>query len=280
MRHSAASPRALTRDAGDRSAPRPTPRSNGADCLLSPVNAARIAGIVATVPNLHLLISEREALAPEGEPARIHEVMTLPAPPSIDKSSIVEVFQAELVKHTASNTPCSALMLHRLPQLLHSTQAVLDGSSAPPNGTALALAYAHLHDELLSELEQKQLWPAVSEVRALARAIHHGIFSVFTADSPRATPLPDPGDAGTTPADGSTAGNAEQLELLRNVSHELRTPLQAILGWVSLLKGGQLPPEASVRALAAIERNAKLQSELITKVVESGTSQRTLDDNA
>ena len=197
--------------------------------------------------------------------------MTLPTPPSIDKSSIVEVFQAELVKHTASNTACSALMLHRLPQLLQSTQAVLDGSGAPPNGAALALAYAQLHDELLSELEQKQLRPAVSEVRALARAVHHGIVSTFTADAPRATPLPERADAGAT---------AEQLELLRNVSHELRTPLQAILGWVSLLKGGQLEPEASVRALAAIERNAKLQSELITKVVASGTSQLSLDENA
>lgn len=222
-----------------------------------------------------------QVLASERFPTRpgVYDRMTR-SPAPFDKSSVVEAFQAELVKHTASNTPCAALMLHRLPQLLQATQEAVNRSNGPPSVAALAGAYAQLHDDLLSELEQKQLAPAVSEVRALARAMHYGVITTLTAGSPSRSAQAENMDARAFP-DGAAAEGAEteQLELLRNVSHELRTPLQAILGWVSLLKGGQLQPDASARALAAIERNAKLQSELITKVVESGKSVRMPDDS-
>lgn len=206
--------------------------------------------------------------------------MTRATPTPFDKSSVVEAFQAELVKHTASNTPCTALMLHRLPQLLQATQEAVSGSNGPTSPAALAGAYAQLHDDLLHELEQRQLAPAVSEVRALARAMHHGVITTLTADAPSGTVQAESSETRAFPDGGTVAGaDAEQLELLRNVSHELRTPLQAILGWVSLLKGGQLKPDAIARALAAIERNAKLQSELITKVVEFGKSVRTPEES-
>lgn len=197
--------------------------------------------------------------------------MTLSMTSAFANSSIVEAFQTELVKHTASNTPCAGLMLHRLPQLLQAAGASVENASGPARVAELAGAYAQVHDDMLRELEAKQLLPAVSEVRALARAIHHGILTVLArgAQRPRASTDDARGDGSSTGARFEAAETA-QLALLRNVSHELRTPLQAILGWVSLLKGGQLQPEASARALAAIERNAKLQSELITKVVASG----------
>lgn len=201
-----------------------------------------------------------------------------PMPLAFDKGSIVEAFQTELVKHTASNTPCAALMLHRLPQLLQATQRAVAATSGGANVAALALAYARLHDELLNELEQKQLKPDVSEVRALARAIHHGIITTLTSNPARGAAGGGASARGALQDVGDE--ESEQLELLRNVSHELRTPLQAILGWVSLLKGGQLQPEACARALAAIERNAKLQSELITKVVESGKDARSSSRNS
>jgi len=206
--------------------------------------------------------------------------MTRSTPSSFDKSSVVEAFQAELVKHTASNTPCAALMLHRLPQLLQATQEAVNGRNGPPNVAALAGAYAQLHDDLLRELEQKQLAPAISEVRALARAMHHGVITTLTAEPSGGTAHAETMEARSISDRAAPESvDNEQLELLRNVSHELRTPLQAILGWVSLLKGGQLQPDAIARALAAIERNAKLQSELITKVVESGKNARRPEDS-
>jgi signal transduction histidine kinase len=57
-------------------------------------------------------------------------------------------------------------------------------------------------------------------------------------------------------------------EFLATLSHELRTPLNALLGWIQLLKSGQLPPEKRERALAAIERSAHLQAQLTSDLLD------------
>lgn len=244
-------------------------------------NRDRASGETRAVPNLHYLMSRRLKPSPVATPNSIQDLPGAMTPTtSFDKSAIVEALQAELVKYAPSNTPCAALMLLRLPQLLQSTEDELEPSAGSRGVTALAVAFARVQDDLLVELERKELKPAVSEVRALAHAISQGIITAL-ADPKSGIPRADPanGHGVTSSADAHRAltgadevdpRQAEQLELLRNVSHELRTPLQAILGWVSLLKGGRLQPEARARALEAIERNAKLQSELITRVLDSG----------
>jgi PAS domain S-box-containing protein len=57
-------------------------------------------------------------------------------------------------------------------------------------------------------------------------------------------------------------------EFLAVLSHELRSPLNPILGWSKLLQTGRLSPERSQEALATIERNAKLQSQLIEDLLD------------
>ena len=57
-------------------------------------------------------------------------------------------------------------------------------------------------------------------------------------------------------------------EFLAVVSHELRSPLNPILGWSQLLKRGQLSPEKTAQALEIIERNAKLQVQLIGDLLD------------
>ena len=67
-----------------------------------------------------------------------------------------------------------------------------------------------------------------------------------------------------------TAEEANRLkdEFLSTVSHELRTPLTSILGWVQLMRGGNLPEDKHPRALETIERNARAQGQLIEELLD------------
>lgn len=57
-------------------------------------------------------------------------------------------------------------------------------------------------------------------------------------------------------------------EFLAIVSHELRTPLNAILGWAEALRQRTFSPTVTERALETIERNARLQSQLIENLLD------------
>ena len=62
--------------------------------------------------------------------------------------------------------------------------------------------------------------------------------------------------------------NASKDEFLAMLSHELRTPLTSMLGWVRILRGGQLAPERVDGALEVIERNAHAQAQLINDLLD------------
>lgn len=64
------------------------------------------------------------------------------------------------------------------------------------------------------------------------------------------------------------AANRIKDEFLAVLSHELRTPLSPILGWTQLLKAGKCSPERTQQALDTIERNAKLQTQLIEDLLD------------
>ncbi len=57
-------------------------------------------------------------------------------------------------------------------------------------------------------------------------------------------------------------------EFLATLSHELRTPLTAMLGWLTMLRGGKLDDETSVHALETVERNARAQAQLIEDLMD------------
>jgi len=59
-------------------------------------------------------------------------------------------------------------------------------------------------------------------------------------------------------------------EFLATLSHELRTPLNAILGWTQILLRGDSPkgPDALMRAIEVIDRNARAQVQLIDDLLD------------
>ncbi|MEG4503933.1 PAS domain S-box protein [Microcoleus sp. F6_B4] len=62
--------------------------------------------------------------------------------------------------------------------------------------------------------------------------------------------------------------NRVKDEFLAVLSHELRTPLNPIVGWTKLLRANVLTPDKQRYALETIERNAKLQTQLIEDLLD------------
>src|SRR5262249_54348180 len=64
------------------------------------------------------------------------------------------------------------------------------------------------------------------------------------------------------------AANRSKDESLATVSHELRTPLNAILGWTRMLQTGAVGGGDRLhRALETIERNARVQTQLVEDIL-------------
>ena len=64
------------------------------------------------------------------------------------------------------------------------------------------------------------------------------------------------------------AANRAKDEFLATLSHELRTPMTAILGWVRLLRLGDLDQESFEMAIDAIERSSAVQAQLIEDLLD------------
>jgi signal transduction histidine kinase/CheY-like chemotaxis protein len=68
-------------------------------------------------------------------------------------------------------------------------------------------------------------------------------------------------------------GLAERMSSLKDdflatLSHELRTPLSSILGWVQILRRSSDKPEDVRKGVDVIERNARMQSQLIEDLLD------------
>ena len=66
----------------------------------------------------------------------------------------------------------------------------------------------------------------------------------------------------------AAASNRAKDEFLAVLSHELRTPLHAILGWTQVLGEGRLAADQLAHGIAAIERNAQIQTQLVEDLLD------------
>ena len=57
-------------------------------------------------------------------------------------------------------------------------------------------------------------------------------------------------------------------EFIATLSHELRTPLNALMGWIWQLRHTSLGSEARERALDSLERNTRMQAQLINDLID------------
>lgn len=62
--------------------------------------------------------------------------------------------------------------------------------------------------------------------------------------------------------------NRMKDEFLATLSHELRTPLNAVLGWANTLRASYRSPEELAEGLETIERNARIQAQLIDDLLD------------
>lgn len=73
---------------------------------------------------------------------------------------------------------------------------------------------------------------------------------------------------GEAAREAAETANRIKDEFLAVLSHELRSPLNPILGWAKLLQNSKLDESRTKQALTTIERNAKLQAELIEDLLD------------
>jgi signal transduction histidine kinase/ActR/RegA family two-component response regulator len=64
------------------------------------------------------------------------------------------------------------------------------------------------------------------------------------------------------------AADRAKDEFLATLSHELRTPLNTMLGWLAMMRSGSMRDDQRVHALQVIERNARLQAQLIEDLLD------------
>ena len=67
---------------------------------------------------------------------------------------------------------------------------------------------------------------------------------------------------------GAEEASRAKDEFLAMLSHELRSPLNVMLGWIRMLRNGQLDGPAVSRGMEILERNIKLQATLIEELLD------------
>jgi PAS domain S-box-containing protein len=122
------------------------------------------------------------------------------------------------------------------------------------------------------DIEYRTIWPdgSVHWIAAKGRAFYdsEGKPVKMMGTTQDITPTKQLEIALRQQAEELTQANNIKDQFLAILSHELRSPLNPILGWAKLLKSRKFDDKATYRALDTIERNAKLQIQLIDDLLD------------
>ena len=136
-------------------------------------------------------------------------------------------------------------------------------------GTGSALAVTVLGAVLGYVLAGPQLSRAV-EMHLALFLVHGLLLTALVAELRRAREQAEH-EAGVAEAARAESEAASRMkdEFLGTISHELRTPLNAVLGWMHLIRTGKLDPPTEARGFESIERNVRLQAQLIADLLDT-----------
>jgi PAS domain S-box-containing protein len=105
-------------------------------------------------------------------------------------------------------------------------------------------------------------------VRGSPRVMGDGTLAGYTASAMDITDQRDALKASQLAKEAAEASSRAKDAFLATVSHELRAPLSPILTWVRMLRDDAVNPTQAAKALEVIERNARLQAQLVEDLLD------------
>jgi signal transduction histidine kinase/CheY-like chemotaxis protein len=107
------------------------------------------------------------------------------------------------------------------------------------------------------------IWEAVGTIGGIFIAINETTQKILSERRERELRV-----AAQTAQESAEKANHLKDQFLAVLSHELRSPLNPILGWAKLMLSRELDRTTTERALEAIERNARLQAQMIDDLLD------------
>lgn len=142
-------------------------------------------------------------------------------------------------------------------------QVMQTGTATWSEDQLLILERSGYPEECYFTFSYTPIWKKSGDVGGIFIAVHETTQKILSERRERELRV----EAQVARASAERANHLKD-QFLAVLSHELRSPLNPILGWSKLLLSRQLNEETTRRALDAIERNAKLQAQMIDDLLD------------